>query len=191
MSTIRENGHSLHLKSQNPSSRPESVHPGILTVRHENWQRTSRRDVCKSSGTAEPNDAERSRVRFSAPHVTSARLSVLLLYEILVFSRPCSTSTYDISGDTRWCNWLSHRATIRKVAGSITDGVSEIYHWFNPFRPPYGPWDDAATKRNECPDYPLGRKGDRFDRLEILKASTSRSPKGLPRHVYRERYFCP
>jgi len=33
---------------------------------------------------------------------------------------------------TRWCSWLRHCATSRKVAGSILDGVIEIFHWHKP-----------------------------------------------------------
>jgi hypothetical protein len=32
----------------------------------------------------------------------------------------------------RWRSWLRHCATIRKVAGSISDGVIGIFHWHNP-----------------------------------------------------------
>jgi hypothetical protein len=35
-------------------------------------------------------------------------------------------------GGTRWRSWLRHCATSRKVADWIPDGVSEIFHWFNP-----------------------------------------------------------
>jgi hypothetical protein len=31
-----------------------------------------------------------------------------------------------------WRSWLRHRATNRKVAGSIPDGVTAIFHWHNP-----------------------------------------------------------
>jgi hypothetical protein len=31
-------------------------------------------------------------------------------------------------GDTRWCSLLRHYATSRKVAGSIPDGVTGIFH---------------------------------------------------------------
>jgi hypothetical protein len=31
-----------------------------------------------------------------------------------------------------WRSWLRHCATSRKVAGSIPDGVTEIFHWYNP-----------------------------------------------------------
>jgi len=33
-----------------------------------------------------------------------------------------------VSGGTRWRSWLRHCATIRKVAGSIPDGVIGIFH---------------------------------------------------------------
>ena len=29
---------------------------------------------------------------------------------------------------TRWCSWLRHYATSRKVAGSIPDGIIGIFH---------------------------------------------------------------
>jgi hypothetical protein len=32
----------------------------------------------------------------------------------------------------RWRSWLRHCATNQKVAGSISDGVSGIFHWHNP-----------------------------------------------------------
>ena len=34
-------------------------------------------------------------------------------------------------GGTRWSSWLRHCTTSRKVAGSIPDGVTEIFHWHN------------------------------------------------------------
>ena len=33
---------------------------------------------------------------------------------------------------SRWRSWLRHCATSQKVAGSIPDGVIEIFHWRNP-----------------------------------------------------------
>jgi len=38
-----------------------------------------------------------------------------------------------VRGGTRWCSWMTHCATSRKVAGSIPDGVIGIFHWHNPF----------------------------------------------------------
>ena len=32
----------------------------------------------------------------------------------------------------RWRSWLRHCATSQKVAGSIPDGVTGIFHWHNP-----------------------------------------------------------
>jgi hypothetical protein len=34
--------------------------------------------------------------------------------------------------DTQWCRWLRDRATSQKVAGSIPDAVTEIFHQHNP-----------------------------------------------------------
>jgi hypothetical protein len=34
--------------------------------------------------------------------------------------------------DTPWSSWLRNCATSRKAAGSIPDGVMEIFHWHNP-----------------------------------------------------------
>jgi hypothetical protein len=36
------------------------------------------------------------------------------------------------SWGTRWHSWLTHCATNRKVAGSISDGVTGIFYWRNP-----------------------------------------------------------
>jgi hypothetical protein len=33
--------------------------------------------------------------------------------------------------DTRWCSWLKHYATRRKVAGSIPDEVIGFFNWSN------------------------------------------------------------
>ena len=39
---------------------------------------------------------------------------------------------YLITWGTRWRSWLRHCATSRKVAGSITEGVTGIFHWHYP-----------------------------------------------------------
>ena len=41
-------------------------------------------------------------------------------------------SNYALSEGTQWCSWLRHCATSQKVAGSIRDGVTGIFHWHNP-----------------------------------------------------------
>ena len=38
------------------------------------------------------------------------------------------TQLYYKYGGTRWRSWLRHCATTPKVAGSIPDGVIEIFH---------------------------------------------------------------
>ena len=58
---------------------------------------------------------------------------------------------------TRWRSWLRDCATSRKVAGSIPDGVTGIFHWQS-FRPQYGPGVDSASNRNEYQKYVLGLK---------------------------------
>jgi len=50
---------------------------------------------------------------------------------------------------------LRHCATSRKVAGSIPDGVTGIFHWQS-FRPHYAPGVDSASNRNEYQEYSLG-----------------------------------
>ena len=49
-----------------------------------------------------------------------------------------------LSGTTV-AQWLGCCATNRKVAGSIPDGVSGIFHWHSH----YGPGVDSASNKNE------------------------------------------
>jgi len=60
--------------------------------------------------------------------------------------------------------------TSRKVAGSIPDGVSGIFHWQS-FWSHYGPEVDSASNRNEYQEYFLGGKGGRCVRLTTLPPS--------------------
>ena len=46
----------------------------------------------------------------------------------------------------------------RKVGGSITDGVIEVFHWHNPSGPHCGPGVNSASNRNEYQEYLLGVK---------------------------------
>ena len=70
------------------------------------------------------------------------------------------------NGGTRWRSWLRHRATNWKVAGSIPDGVTGIFHW-----PHYGPGVDSASNRNEYLEYFLRYKGDQCARMTTLPPS--------------------
>ena len=56
--------------------------------------------------------------------------------------------------------------TKRKVAGSIPDGVTGIFHW-----PHYDPGVDSASNRNEYQEYFLWGKGDRCAGMTILPSS--------------------
>ena len=62
-----------------------------------------------------------------------------------------------LSRGTWWRSWLRHCATSRKVAGSIPDGVIEIFHWQS-FQPHYSPGVDSTSNRNEYQEYFLGVK---------------------------------
>jgi hypothetical protein len=66
---------------------------------------------------------------------TSQRHALFLKF-ILIRNSTCFGQIYcpssGVSGGTRWRSWLRHCATSRKVAGSISDGVTETFHWHNP-----------------------------------------------------------
>jgi hypothetical protein len=67
---------------------------------------------------------------------------------------------------------------VRMVAGSISDGVTGIFHWHNPFSRNFCPGVDSASNRNEYQEYFLTTFMSRN-----LWASTSWNPKGLSRPV--------
>ena len=54
--------------------------------------------------------------------------------------------------------WLRCRATNRKAAGSIPDGVIGIFIDIKSFRSHYGPGVDSASNRNEYQEHFLGIK---------------------------------
>ena len=60
------------------------------------------------------------RSRSSKAHKTASCVKLTKLYTLLI-----------LSGGTLRRSWLRHCATSRKVAGSIPDGVTGIYHWHN------------------------------------------------------------
>jgi len=51
---------------------------------------------------------------------------------VLKFKKNYSGAKKINAWDARWRSWLKHCATSQKVAGSIPDGVIEIFHWHNP-----------------------------------------------------------
>ena len=50
-----------------------------------------------------------------------------IIFFILVFINEMIQNPF-----TRWCSWLRHYATSRKVARSILGGAIGIFHWHNP-----------------------------------------------------------
>ena len=66
---------------------------------------------------------------------------------------------------------LRHRATRRKVAGSIQDGVIGIFHWHNPSGRTMALGVDSASNRNEYQEYFLMDKGGRCVGLTTLPPS--------------------
>ena len=95
------------------------------------------------------------------------------------------------SGGTRWCSSLRHCATSQKVAVSILDGVTGIFHLRNPSDRTR---IDETANRKEYQNYLLGGKGGHSVRLktlppscdeslEALVASTSWSTKDLYRDI--------
>ena len=67
---------------------------------------------------------------------------------------------YRLPWGTRWCRWLRHCATSRKVAGSILNCVIRIFHLHNPSAALW-PWGYSAFNRNEFQEYFLRGKGGR------------------------------
>jgi hypothetical protein len=59
---------------------------------------------------------------------------------------------------TQWHSWLRHCATSQKVAGSIPDGVTGIFHWQNTSGRTMTLEVDSASNRNEYQKYFLGVK---------------------------------
>jgi len=45
---------------------------------------------------------------------------------------PKFACSYLMDWGTRWNSWLGHCVTSRKVAGSVSYGVTRIFHWHNP-----------------------------------------------------------
>ena len=63
-------------------------------------------------------------------HSTAVRIGKVLTFKFQVLTYFSKLTTH--FGGTRWRSWLRHCATSRKVAGSIPDGVTGIFHWHYP-----------------------------------------------------------
>jgi hypothetical protein len=67
---------------------------------------------------------------FSHSRQNASRTKLVIRQILLTFKQ--TTSLLYRTGGTRWRSWLGHRATSWKVAGSIPDCVTGIFHWHNP-----------------------------------------------------------
>lgn len=85
---------------------------------------------------------------------------------------------YQLCVDTRWRSWLPHCASIRKVTGSILNGVLGILHRLNPSGLTMT-GVDSGPDRNEYQDYLLGGKSGRSVRLTILPLPCAEYLRGL------------
>ena len=70
-------------------------------------------------------------------------------------------------GGTQARSWLRHCATSRRVAGSIPDCVTGIFHWHNPSGRSMAPGVDSASNRNEYQEHIMMGKGGRYVGLTI------------------------
>jgi hypothetical protein len=69
----------------------------------------------------------------------------------------CGTHTvHCYLGGTRWCSWFRNCVTSWKVAGSIPDGVTGIFHCHNTFGRTKSLGVDSASNRKEYQEYFLG-----------------------------------
>ena len=78
---------------------------------------------------------------------------------------------YKKTWGTRWCSWLRHCATSRKVAGSIRGGVIEIFHWHKPSGRTMDLGFDTDSNRNEYQEYFLWGEGGQCVWLTALPLS--------------------
>ena len=72
---------------------------------------------------------------------------------------------------TRWRSWLRYCATSRKVAGSIPDGVIEIFHWHNPSDRTMAVGSTQPLTEMSYQEYFLAVIGGRCVRLPTLPPS--------------------
>jgi len=71
---------------------------------------------------------------------------------------------------SRWCSWLRHCATRRKVAGSIPDSVIGIFHWHNSSAALW-PWSRLSLQQKWVPVICPTDKGGQCLGLTTLQPS--------------------
>jgi hypothetical protein len=95
----------------------------------------------------------------------------LLLCHWQSMAQLLSTVTLQFGTGTRWHSWLRHCAISQKIAGSIPDGVIEIFHWHNPSGCTMSTGVDSASNNNKYQEYFLVGKGGRCLWLTTLPPS--------------------
>jgi hypothetical protein len=96
-------------------------------------------------------------------------LSKLNFYELLYFERN-GRCTFQIRG-TWWCSWLRHCATSWMVVGSIPDGVTVMFLWYNLSGLPMAVRSTHPVTEMSTLGYFLGGKGCRCVGLTTLPSS--------------------
>jgi hypothetical protein len=82
--------------------------------------------IARNDGSAADTADRHCRV-FTRRTLQNAVTIMPPVTQTLIFTLRFGCHCY-IHGGTRWRSWLRHCATIRKVAGSIPDVVSGIFH---------------------------------------------------------------
>jgi hypothetical protein len=97
-----------------------------------------------------------------------------------------------------WRSWVRHCAARRKVSGSFSDGVTGIFHLYNPSDRTMTLGLTQVSNRNEYHECFMGGGGGKggrcvglttlppscADGLEVWGASTSWKPQGLSRDCF-------
>jgi hypothetical protein len=133
---------------------------------------------------------------FAKKSLSSGHLSLRLTWrpDTLLFSVILPSSCRHISGQyfrlwaTRQRSWLKHYAWSQKVAGTICDGVSEIFYWLNRSRCIMAAVSTHPLTEMSYRDLPPGVGSlppSCFGCLKILGASNSWNHVGLSRPVQR------
>jgi hypothetical protein len=142
------------------------------------------------SSSSEIEEPKHAHARASSPQIATQTWRATALDYSAV-----SADVFSLGG-TQWRIWLRHRSTSRKVAGSIPDGITGIFHWYNSSGSTIAlglnqPLTEMITRNISGGGGGLWRSVRRADNLTTvmcrlswnLGASTSWNPQGLPRPV--------
>ena len=140
-----------------PDTIKAHVFPACLTIARVTEDSYSVRDSY-FTGRGSGRQCRTCCVRWTYVFVKEVTLQTFSRWRTLVYLYWFSKALWVLWGGTRWRSWLRHRATSRKVAGSIPDDVNGIFHWHNPSGRTVALGVDWASNRNEYQEYLLGLK---------------------------------